>query len=161
MMITLPNETDVQTFVRQVLQSLDAVADRNQKTAFSNRDWFPEIASEIAKSIKYPGLKCYARGKRRGIAAPFCEGTEWNNLDFLALLYDEDAAFPAQAVLVGEVEWSDNDDKIDEDFEKVLIVDAFVFFMVFLQFSREDAMESLNRLEAAYKRRQAYGRQHG
>jgi hypothetical protein len=65
----------------------------------------------------------------------------------------------AQAAIVGEIEWGANG--IDQDFEKLLIVDSLVCFMVFQQWSKEDAVAALTRLSRAVALRQGYARQRG
>jgi hypothetical protein len=50
---------------------------------------------------------------------------------------------------------------VDEDFEKLLIVDSPVCFMVFQEWSAEDANNALDRLKEAAERRQRYARQRG
>ena len=67
-----------------------------------------------------------------------------------------------QAVVAGEVEIASDDwDEIVYDFEKVLIVELLIFFMVIMQYSSEDADNTLGRLEKAAKRRQDYARMRG
>lgn len=158
-MITLPKE---ETLTGCVRSALDAVSERHKVTPISNADWFPEIAREIASQVNGLGLKCFARGKSRGKPAEGCAGTEWL-FDFVALIDDEDVReedrFMAQAAMVGEVEWGAGG--VDEDFEKLLIVDSLVCFMVLQEWSDEAAKIAVDRLRAAAERRQGYVRQRG
>ena len=85
---------------------------------------------------------------------------------FLALSRDaalpKEDWLPMQAVVAGEVEIASDDwDEIVYDFEKVLIVNSLIFFMVIMQYSSEDADNTLGRLEKAAKRRQDYARMRG
>lgn len=160
-MITLPN---TQLLIQNVRDALDAVAIQHSSAAIRNKDWFRTIAREIAGRLKkqQPSLECYYN---KG-APPDCDGREWNSLDFLALARDPSLVnqdwLPMQAVVVGEVEIAtDKTDGINYDFEKLLIVDALLFFMVFKQYASDDAASQLSRLERASKRRQDYARLRG
>lgn len=158
-MITLP---DVDVLKRHVRDALDAVANRHTYERLSDAEWFPEIASEMASRVKSLNLKCYARGGRRSEPARGCVGSEWL-FDFCALLDDEDVPpddrFMAQAAIIGEVEWSENG--IEEDFEKLQIVDSLVCFMAFQKRSSDGAVAAITRLRHAVERRQAYARERG
>jgi hypothetical protein len=156
--ITLPNK---EALTKCVISALDNVAKKHAVMPISNRDWFPEIAGEIAKTAGVLGMKCYARGKDRGQPAEGCDGTEWL-FDFVALIDDEavpdEDRFIAQAALVGEIEWGVG---VDEDFEKLLIVDSLVCFMTFQEWSNESANKAIDRLRGAVQRRHEYGRLRG
>jgi hypothetical protein len=67
--------------------------------------------------------------------------------------------FIAQAVAIGEVEW--NPKGIDEDFEKLMVADAMVLFMVFEKGSCSEADAELDHLEGAVRRRHEYFRVRG
>jgi hypothetical protein len=160
-MLLLP---ETKALVQSVRDALDVVTAKHLSTPISNPAWFPTIARKIAERLKLqqPGLECYYT---KGLP-PVCDGGEWNRLDFLALSRDALLApedrLPMQAVVVGEVEISSIQwDAIIYDFEKVLIVDSLMFFMVIMQYSPEDADENLNRLERAARCRQDYARMRG
>jgi hypothetical protein len=158
-MIVLPRDS---LLVEHIRSALDAVADKNRQAGIANKDWFVEIASEIAKRVTYLGLKCYARGYGRGSPAPGCAGSEWL-FDFCAVIDDEDVPaqnrFMAQAAIVGEVEWSVGG--VDQDFEKLQIADSLVCFMVFQDYSKDLSERALERLTEAAERRRAYAQQRG
>jgi hypothetical protein len=87
---------------------------------------------------------------------------EWL-FDFCALLYDREAPragqFVVQAVAIGEVEWHPKG--IYSDFEKLLVADAMVLFMIFEKGSVQEAEAELDRMERAVARRHEYLRARG
>jgi hypothetical protein len=145
--ITLPNAKEVADRIEEALDHINA---HNRTNHLSTKDWFPAIATQIATRL--PGLECYAKGSPEP-----CRGGEWL-FDFCALLYDREAPragqFVAQAVAIGEVEWKR--EGIDHDFEKLLVADARVLFMVFEMASDEDAKTELDRLQGIVERRREY-----
>jgi hypothetical protein len=143
--ITLPDADFLVTRIQDALYSVDA---KNRADPFPDtKSWFPAIASEIAMRI--PELDSYARGT----PSPCC-GAE-RLFDFCGLLYDPETPkleyFPAQAAIIGEIEW--NKDDVDRDFGKLFFADALVLFMVFQQFSAEAVSKQLDWLEDAVKQR--------
>jgi hypothetical protein len=157
-MISLPNLNDLVACVVDAHKSIEA---RHHRSPIVNADWFPELAAEIAGRANGLHLKCYARGKRRGDAASGCVGSEWL-FDFCALAEDQDVGiddrFVAQAAIVGEIEWGPD---VDQDFEKLQIVDSLVCFMTFQEWSEDGANKQLERLMRAAQRRQEYAAARG
>jgi hypothetical protein len=135
-MIALP---DSKILIQHIQDGLNTVSKRHSISELTTGDWFPEIAREIASRVSGPNIDCYARGKRRGDPAVGCKGSEWL-FDFCAVINDpelkEEDRFMAQAAIVGEVEWAKGG--LDQDFEKLLIVDSLVCFFVW-QGSTENA----------------------
>jgi hypothetical protein len=150
---------DANWWMAQISDSLDLAAAAHSVSRLQNPAWFCFVAGEISKRVDRPGLKSFARGKPGR-----CAGTEFM-FDFVTLLYDvdvpENESFPVQAAIIGEIEWNWSIDKIDEDFEKLLVVDSIVCFMTIQQTDRRDSERQLNRLETAVRRRQSYARQRG
>jgi hypothetical protein len=153
-MIALPREDDL---LKHIRASLDAVGKANLS---NTRDWFPRIASELAKRVSTIGLTCFAREKPEP-----CKGTEilW---DFSAFIDDDDGTKEderhwAQAAIVGEVEWSVDEGEIDKDFAKLLSVDSLSCFMTFQKRSIQEAKVKLDQLQTAVRRRQKYARLRG
>ena len=152
-MIPLPT---VKTLVRQIGEALDDVAERDKAVHIAPANWFTEIASTIAKNVGGPNIECCARG-----GPPPCLHREWL-FDFCVLLYEEQPPtyrFTVQAAVVGEIEW--NPRGIDDDFEKLLIVDSLVCFFVFRRWSEVEATKELDRLQSFAERRRQYAQLRG
>lgn len=147
-MITLPNPEFLADRIQDALDEIDV---QHRASPFTNPRWFPAIVSAINTRVQQPGLQFYARG-----TPTLCSGSEWL-FDYCALLFDlevpDDQRFPAQAAVIGEIEWDAARSKIDDDFEKLLVADALVLFMIIQQYSMDEAEAELTRLEHAVRRR--------
>lgn len=156
-MSTLP---DADAVADEITKVLDAIDTRQKKDPFPDTGaWFQAISGDLAVKLQPFGSRCYARNQ----PLP-CVGGEWL-FDFCALLYDEELPpqerFLTQAIAIGEVEWGTRSSQIDDDFEKLLVADALVLFMIFEQWSRADAEVELDRLEKVAMRRQEFVRLRG
>jgi hypothetical protein len=155
-MLYLP---DVNEAVQQIRAAFDAVAEQHQQQNIRNPDWFGQIVRRIALWAKAKGMESCARGTPEG-----CGATEFL-FDYCARIYDpevpSDERFFAQTVIVGEIEWSQNEEQINKDFDKLLVSDALICFMGLQQSTVEKAEEMLEYLGRAARRRQSYALQRG
>jgi hypothetical protein len=158
-MIVLPSS---EILIEHLKNAFATVEKRHTSSIeLTERDWFPELAGEIAARIASLNIECYARGSRRAAGATNCVGSEWL-FDFCGLIIDPDVPtedrFVAQAAVVGEIEWALGG--TDQDFEKLMVVDSLVLFFVF-QCSADKYRAYLNRFRKAAERRRGYCRQRG
>ena len=145
---------------RAVQDALDEVALLNEASPTVSwtpiGGWTNAICEAISKRVRVmkAGIEC-AFGRDREKRA---DEREWL-FDYCALFFEEKSRevrrFVAQALIIGEVEFSDING-LDTDFEKLLIVDSLVCFFAFPGWLKDNVDKTLDDLEKIAKRRQQY-----
>lgn len=144
--------TKTQEIICNLRKILDDVAKKNRSQVIATRDWKREIATRVASAMTAPGLSSWATGSPEGC------GPEWL-FDFCTVWSarpdTDDFISDYRAIIVGEIEWHERSDSLNDDFSKLLVVDSQVCFFTFQQNRAEDAEAQLVRLKRAAVARRA------
>jgi hypothetical protein len=156
--MSLPMMPEPGKLVQAIEDALDEVAASYGFGPYPVGNWTNQICEGIKGRVAAPGVECaFGRDRKKDQ-----DQREWL-FDFCALFFEETSRavprFMAQALIIGEVEG--NTDVLDDDFEKLLVVDSLVCFFVFPCWTDDDATEKLDKFQKLAERRQRYARGRG
>lgn len=150
----LPSADELVRDIRVALDEVEKLSDPQQEGGWTN-----VIADAISRRV----------GTRRGVecmwgrdrSKPF-EKREWL-FDYCALFFEEPPDVPrfvAQAVIIGEMEFSDLNG-FDDDFEKLLVADSLVCFFSFPGWIEDKVTKQLDKFQEIAERHQRYAQRRG
>jgi hypothetical protein len=155
-MIDLPSE---KILIEHVKSALDEVAGWDEARRNQNRGWANSIGRALRERLEAPGVECCYE---QNVTIPR-DQREWL-FDFCALLYEKPRGvrrFVAQAAIIGEIEFARVQGALDDDFEKLLVVDSLVCFFVFRKWSKIDAQSALDEFFQLAEKRREYAKRRG